>query len=160
MSDPINLSDPNGDCPVCAALAIGCVVGGAIGVGTGAGLAALFGRKYSLGDGLRDFGVGCVTGALTEGIGSALSRGAAAGEELTGTASYRTPDILNHAAQEIGEVKNVAYQSLTSQLRDDIAYAQANGYTFNLYVRGSTEISGPLQTAANNGLVNIIRSLP
>jgi RHS repeat-associated protein len=187
LADPVNLSDPNGDCPICAAVAVGCVVGGVIGVATGWGLSSLFGRKYSWGDGFRDFGIGCVLGALTDGLGAAL-RGGAAAEELTGTAlarqlgrqgeaaagivknteriasasgtaKYRIPDYLSHAAKEIGEVKNVAGQSLTNQLLDDIAYAQANGYKMILWVRPTTTLTGPLQAAINKGLI-ILRYLP
>ncbi|ADU49348.1 YD repeat protein [Intrasporangium calvum DSM 43043] len=58
----------------------------------------------------------------------------------------RIPDEFDHMNKVIGEVKNVAYQHLSTQLRDDIAYARKNGYTFNLYVRrnGGTTLSRPL----------------
>ncbi|NOY57003.1 MAG: hypothetical protein GXP34_13610, partial [Actinobacteria bacterium] len=68
---------------------------------------------------------------------------------LSGTASYRIPDELN--AMVLGEVKNVGSLSYTNQLRDFAVYAQQEGLTFNLYVRGSTQLSGPLQTAVDVG---------
>jgi hypothetical protein len=77
---------------------------------------------------------------------------------LTGTASYRIPDELN--ASVLGEVKNVSSLSYTSQLQDFELYAQQQGLTFNLYVRGSTTLSGPLQAEVNAGNINLIRSLP
>jgi hypothetical protein len=77
---------------------------------------------------------------------------------LSGTASYRIPDELNSSV--LGEVKNVSSLSYTNQLRDFQAYAQSTGRTFNLYVRGSTTFSGPLQDAVNAGQVNVIRNLP
>ncbi|MCP4305632.1 MAG: hypothetical protein GY788_12275 [bacterium] len=80
---------------------------------------------------------------------------------LSGTASYRIPDELN--ATVLGEVKNVGYQAYTQQLRDFAAYAQQEGLTFNLYVRGGvnpTVLSGPLQTAVDEGVINLIWSLP
>ncbi|MDA8044904.1 MAG: putative toxin [Actinomycetota bacterium] len=77
---------------------------------------------------------------------------------LSGTAAYRIPDELNSSV--IGEVKNVSSLSYTSQLRDLEAYAQQDGLTFNLYVRGSTTLSGPLQDAVNAGDINLIRNLP
>src|SRR5262249_2668888 len=50
-----------------------------------------------------------------------------------GTASFRKPDGLNAAV--IQEVKNVAYQALTNQLKDSLAWAQQKGLTFELFVR-------------------------
>ncbi len=77
---------------------------------------------------------------------------------LSGTASYRIPDELNSSV--LGEVKNVSSLSYTNQLRDFEAYAQQQGLTFNLYVRGSTSLSGPLQDAVDAGDINLIRNLP
>src|SRR6266542_2416735 len=80
FSDPVNIADPNGDCPFCAAMAGGCVVGGVLSVALGWGLSSLEGRKYSVGDGFRDFGEGCVAGALFEFGGWAFRLGRLAGE--------------------------------------------------------------------------------
>ena len=77
---------------------------------------------------------------------------------LSGTAAYRIPDELG--AGVLGEVNNVSSLSYTSQLRVFAAYAQQEGLQFNLYVRGSTTLSGPLQTAVDSGSMNLIRSLP
>jgi hypothetical protein len=77
---------------------------------------------------------------------------------LSGTASYRIPDELTSTA--LGEVKNVANLSHTNQLRDFAAYAQQEGLMFNLDVRGSTTLSGPLQDAVSAGQINLIRNLP
>jgi hypothetical protein len=77
---------------------------------------------------------------------------------LSGTAAYRIPDELNSSV--IGEVKNVSSLSYTNQLRDFEAYAQQQGLTFDLYVRGSTTLSGPLQEAVDNGQIVLIRNLP
>ncbi len=60
----------------------------------------------------------------------------------------------------IGEVKNVSRLSYSSQLRDFSAYAGSNGLQFNLYVRGGTQLSGPLQGAVDSGGINLIRNLP
>ncbi|MEU8261967.1 pre-peptidase C-terminal domain-containing protein [Micromonospora sp. NPDC048999] len=75
LNDPVNLSDPNGDCPVCLPMVIGALIGGATSVGIGAGIAALTGRKYSLGDALTDFAIGGALGALSGGLGAALKGG-------------------------------------------------------------------------------------
>ncbi len=58
----------------------------------------------------------------------------------------------------ITEVKNVGYQAFTRQLRDlaQVASETENGM-FNLWVRNSTRLSGPLQAAWRAGLVNIER---
>ena len=60
----------------------------------------------------------------------------------------------------IGEVKNVRNLSYTAQLRDYVAYAQANQLQFDLYVRGSTRLSGRLQQAVHGGFVNLRARLP
>ena len=65
-------------------------------------------------------------------------------------------DGLNNYA--VSEVKNVAYQALTQQLKDSIAYAKLNTLRFDLYVRGGTsktKLSGPLEDAIRNGDVNL-----
>ena len=77
----------------------------------------------------------------------------------SGTAAYRIPDGLDHSAQLIQEVKNVSSLSYTRQLRDFSAYSQANGYSFELFVRPTTQLSGPLQTAVANGDITL-RFLP
>jgi hypothetical protein len=43
---------------------------------------------------------------------------------LTGTANFRVPDMLDLSRGMVGESKNVARLSLTSQIKDDIAFAQ------------------------------------
>jgi Restriction endonuclease fold toxin 7 len=57
-------------------------------------------------------------------------------------------------------VKNVKYQWLSTQLKDDLSYAQANGWTFNLYVNSGTRLSGPLQNLVDSGDINLIRNIP
>ncbi|QDY07874.1 hypothetical protein FJK98_12430 [Micromonospora sp. HM134] len=74
LNDPVNLSDPNGEFPIVPIL-IGALIGGASSVGIGAGLAALTGRKYSMGDALKDFAIGGGLGALTGGLGAYLKAG-------------------------------------------------------------------------------------
>jgi Restriction endonuclease fold toxin 7 len=63
----------------------------------------------------------------------------------------------------ITEVKNVAYQGLTSQIRDYIAFARSGDVPlrFELWVRpnGGTRISGPLQEAIDNRQV-VLREIP
>jgi transposase len=59
----------------------------------------------------------------------------------------------------IGEVKNVRYQHLSHQLKDYLAYAQATGRQFHLYVRQSTRFSRPLQDLIDSGAIIRIPSL-
>jgi hypothetical protein len=78
----------------------------------------------------------------------------------TDTAAYRIPDIFDPASQVIGEVKNVGSLSYTNQLRDFSAFASENpGWTFQLYVRPTTQLSGPLQQAIGNGDI-VLRFIP
>ncbi len=79
---------------------------------------------------------------------------------ITGTATYRIPDILEPAANLIGEVKNVARLSFTSQIQDSLYYALEKGYTFVLVVRQSTTFTAPLQALIDAGFVTVQRSLP
>lgn len=66
----------------------------------------------------------------------------------------RIPDGLT--ATTLSEVKNVQKLGYSRQLRDYATYANATGRRFDLYVRHSTELSGPLRAAEEKGLVNII----
>lgn len=74
-------------------------------------------------------------------------------KSTTQTASYRIPDVLDRVQKLIGEVKNVAYQGLTNQIKDYIAYAQQKGYTFELITRPDTILSKGLQEAVKAGEV-------
>jgi Restriction endonuclease fold toxin 7 len=73
--------------------------------------------------------------------------------------TYRVPDVLDHGARVIGEVKNVGRLAYTSQLRDFTAYAQQNGYQFQLWVRPATQLSRPLSVDIVNGNI-ILKLLP
>ncbi|MDR2722369.1 MAG: hypothetical protein LBB54_01390 [Cellulomonadaceae bacterium] len=72
----------------------------------------------------------------------------------------RIPDGLTDKV--LTEVKNVKYQALTEQLRDEIAYSQKYGLRFDLFVRGGdvntkTTLSKELQELVDNGTVNLRR---
>ena len=75
----------------------------------------------------------------------------------TGTAALRIPDGLT--ASTLSEVKNVANLSLTNQLRDFAAFAQATGRSFELFVRSNTQLSGPLQEFIKDANI-ILKTLP
>ena len=47
---------------------------------------------------------------------------------------YRIPDLYNKFEHMMGEIKNVKRISLTPQLKDFIAYCEANDFKFTLYV--------------------------
>jgi len=70
--------------------------------------------------------------------------------------SYRVPDGIVPLVS-VNEVKNVARQGLTAQLRDYIQYASSKDMQFNLYTNESTKISTPLQELIDAGTVNHIR---
>ena len=77
----------------------------------------------------------------------------------SGTARFRVPDVLNPQAGIIGEVKNVSRLGYTNQLKDYVAYAKQLGYTFELTVRPTTRLSGPLEQAVRSGDV-VLKFLP
>jgi hypothetical protein len=68
---------------------------------------------------------------------------------------YRVPDLLDDAAGVIGEVKNVQRLSYTAQIRDYASWAEARGYVFRLWVRPTTQLSGPLQHEILQGAIRL-----
>jgi RHS repeat-associated protein len=79
---------------------------------------------------------------------------------LTGTAKYRTPDTLDHVNGIIGDTKNVQYQAMTDQLRDDQYYAIVNGYEFQLTVRPDTILSSSVVNAVPRITIKVDTRLP
>jgi hypothetical protein len=72
---------------------------------------------------------------------------------LSNTAAYRIPDQWLEDPKLISEVKNVTKLSLTNQLKDFVAFAQKEEYTFELWMRETTNISQPLQELIDNGQI-------
>ncbi len=71
----------------------------------------------------------------------------------------RIPDFYNAEKRLVVEVKNVEKQSYTLQIKDYVQLAQDNGTILILYVRKNTVLTGPLQDAINQGLIEL-RYLP
>lgn len=65
----------------------------------------------------------------------------------------RIPDGLTSTV--LTEVKNVGSLSYTQQLRDFAAHAGANGLRFDLWVRPTTRLSGPLAEEVAKGAINL-----
>jgi RHS repeat-associated protein len=127
----------------------GTVAGIAVGTATGVGVAANAGRGANVASGTaraRQLGA-----AGEAAVG--LARNTTRIPSLTRPGTYRIPDGLSPGV--ISEVKNVAQQGLTRQLRDYMTHAQANGMRFDLYVRRTTELTRPLQNAVQQGLINL-----
>jgi RHS repeat-associated protein len=110
-------------------------------------------------------GTSLVEGAAAKG-GIAAVRAGQAGEAAVGAAENigskvairvagrtRIPDGMTGSV--LTEVKNVRNLSFTRQLRDYAQYAQSNGLRFDLWVRSTTRLSGPLQDAITSGVVNL-----
>ncbi len=93
-----------------------------------------------------------VAGERAVGIGSKTRI-----PSLSGTAKYRIPDGLTSTT--LTEVKNVAHQSLTRQLRDFHMFSQQTGRQFILYTRPTTTFSRPLQNLINQGQI-IVKPIP
>ena len=66
----------------------------------------------------------------------------------------RIPDGLDLELGRLSEVKNVQSLSYTRQLRDFAAYARENGLRFDLWVRPTTRLSGPLLDVIETGTIN------
>ena len=65
----------------------------------------------------------------------------------------RIPDGLTSTV--LSEVKNVGSLSYTQQLRDFASYARANGLRFDLWVRPTTQLTGPLSQEVASGAINL-----
>jgi len=65
----------------------------------------------------------------------------------------RIPDGITNTT--VSEVKNVGRLCFTCQLRDYADYARTTGRAFNLYVRPGADLSGPLQKAIRDGIINL-----
>ena len=77
---------------------------------------------------------------------------------IPGSNRVRLPDGLT--ATELREVKNVKSLSYTQQMHDFVDYSRATGRQFILDVRQGTRLTAPLQTAVDDGLITLRRSLP
>ena len=73
--------------------------------------------------------------------------------EIPGSDRMRIPDALTGTT--LTEVKNVSSLSYTRQLRDFATYSQANSLKFDLWVRPTTQLSGPLKEAVANGQITL-----
>jgi hypothetical protein len=125
--------------------------------------------------GLDLLGVGAVGSTTAEGdgvSGTALARqlgaegeqavgitGPKVGIRIPGSNQLRFPDALTNTT--LTEVKNVASQGLTQQLRDYLAFSESEGLDLDLYVRGSlspkgpTYLTQPLADAVQAGRINL-----
>ncbi|MEZ8420602.1 putative toxin [Vibrio splendidus] len=65
----------------------------------------------------------------------------------------RIPDGVTSTT--LSEVKNVKSLSYTKQLRDFADIAKQQGLQYDLYVRPSTKLSGPLTQAIQDGPINL-----
>ncbi|NBE84082.1 RHS repeat-associated core domain-containing protein [Micromonospora rubida] len=176
LNDPVNLSDPNGDCPICVPILIGALIGGASSVGIGAGLAALTGRKYSMGDALKDFAIGGALGAVSGGLGAYLKagssvwklnqfeRGLAIEAKLGGNLPRSFPTIDRFANGTATSIKSVdltakSYQTagqLTSRLQGYVdkaaGFAKSNPVTWDgVTIRPGQVAARELEIAVQRG---------
>jgi hypothetical protein len=66
---------------------------------------------------------------------------------------WRIADGWNKPAKTLSEVKNVNYLADTRQLRDYAAQAGHERLTFQIWVKPTTKISGPLQKKIDASLI-------
>lgn len=138
----------------------GHVYGTAVGV---VGTFAIPGGGLIKGAGVAAKGAKAATGGvgpvLVGQAGEAAVRGAyAIGPKATVQVNGQTRILDGLNSEAVSEVKNVAYQAYTQQLKDSLTYAQGEGLRFDLYVRGGsnpTMLSGPLQNAVVGGEINL-----
>ena len=75
----------------------------------------------------------------------------------SGKKVFRVPDGMSKNKRHITEVKNVNYQYLSSQLKDDLAYVNRDGKrgTVTLIVDKRTKLSKQLQVAIDTGQIKL-----
>jgi restriction endonuclease fold toxin 7 of polymorphic toxin system len=76
----------------------------------------------------------------------------------TGNANYRIPDFWNQF-DKLLEVKNVAYQYLSSQILDMAYFCVSNGTVLYLAVRPDTVLSPQVLEAVQEGFI-ILQNIP
>lgn len=165
-----------------AGIAAGVALAGSITASTGAVMAGGSALAAAIGSGGLSAGVSYVTNNLSQASNGAATaaqvseshmqqvyRQGQAGEQaanivkktmripsLSGTAAYRIPDGLDVVNKILTEVKNYSGTlSYTRQLRDFVAWSQANGYTMHL-VTSAKSFSGPLQAVIDSGIIQVI----
>ncbi|MGW6130131.1 putative toxin [Cellulomonas sp. NPDC055163] len=76
---------------------------------------------------------------------------------ITVNGRSRTPDELDLGRGIIGEVKNVKYQHLSTQIKDYLDYAKKHRLQMHLYVRRGTgtRLSRPLQAKVDSGAIQL-----
>ena len=185
LNDPVNLTDPSGEFPPLWA-AIGVAAWTAFEIGS-SGLDA-YNTAATLADpcatseqklfttGLFAAGLALPGGGYASGARFSITKGRDLGlafeklagiegpkravETALGTATRRFPDQIAPLERTIREVKSSANVYHTKQLRDYAAIAQRMGYSFELIVKESARVSGPLQNAIEEGLVTLKRIVP
>lgn len=131
--DPVNFSDPFGLCPQ-------CLLGAAVGVGTGYAIAKLTGQEYTLGDAVGDAAIGAISGgighlaklrtAAKAGVqanriaGQAgeqfLARAYGGAQQVT-KATSRGARVIDNLADGVAMESKVGRTSLTGSVRQQIA---------------------------------------
>ena len=168
--DQVNYSDPFGLCPPKTMAEVAICTGQLLQpvqrpleAGGVLAIAPLAGEMGMIGDGITALGVAAREGISGTRLARVLGTAGEAASGLvknteripsaTGTAAFRVPDGLTGTT--LSEVKNVAKLSLKNQLRDFSAFAQETGRSFELFVRQTTRLSGPLQQFIKDNGINL-----
>ncbi|WP_431965221.1 putative toxin [Nocardia sp. bgisy134] len=75
----------------------------------------------------------------------------------TKTAKHRIPDDLDDANKRLTEVKNVQRQEYTDQIKDFVAYTQANGYEFVLVTDINTQLAPEIEDLIKQGKIKHVK---
>ncbi len=154
-----------------AGIAAGVALAGSITASTGAVMAGGSALSAAIGSGGLSAGVSYVTNNLSQASNGAATaaqvseshmqqvyRQGQAGEQAANIVknTMRIPDGLDVVNKILTEVKNYSGTlSYTRQLRDFVAWSQANGYTMHL-VTSAKSFSGPLQAVIDSGIIQVI----
>ena len=89
--------------------------------------------------------------AAENAVRNAFYIGPSIKSSITWAGRLRIPDGMDTYGRVLTEIKNVGRLSYTRQLRDMAAWAEANGYTFQLFIRKGAHLSKPLLQAIADG---------
>ncbi len=152
-NDPVNLTDPTGQCPMCVTAAIGAIVGGVVGGGVEAYKQGKAGNGFDLGK----IGSRAGKGALVGGA-VGLTGGAAAGVVgLTGATGVGAAATIALPSAAVGATGN-AIVGITNDIEDGASAEVISSNSVKNY--GTGGLGAGLGGAASPGIGEVIKKAP
>ena len=147
FNDPVNISDPGGNCPMC----IGALIGAVTSVAVDLGVAALTGESISVSSVVKGALVGAVSGAVGAGIAAKVSKLTAAakgfvqvGNLVGGTAAGATAVAVDQSVE-----LNITDNLVDSTISIDVSKIDGEAVLKGALVGEVTAITGNVIDSLN-----------